>query len=238
MVRAVLFDLDNTLYSYDEAHAFAWQALTRYAQEALGLDEARFTALHRRANLRLAAHCGGGCAAVHNRLIRYQLLLEELGLPLRHAPEMARLYWSTLLGHAVPYPGTREGLDALRAAGCRLGVGTNMTAALQFEKLSCLGLLDRIDFLVTSEEAGAEKPDPRLFALCAEKAGCESAACVFVGDSLEGDVRGAERAGMRPVLFCPAPDADAPTPGVPRITRLTELPALLPKLGREGGENV
>jgi beta-phosphoglucomutase-like phosphatase (HAD superfamily) len=54
----------------------------------------------------------------------------------------------------------------------RVGVGSDMTADWQFRKLERLGLLDRIDFAVTSEEAGVEKPAPGFFALCLEKAGC------------------------------------------------------------------
>ena len=42
------------------------------------------------------------------------------------------------------------------------------------------------------------------------------------------------RSGMRAVWFCPQPRAEAAPTGVPRIARLTELPALLPELGREG----
>ena len=68
-------------------------------------------------------------------------------------------------------PGAAEALDGLKAMGLAEGIGTNMTADYQFAKLERLGLMERVDFLVTSEEAGAEKPDPRLFALCAEKAG-------------------------------------------------------------------
>ena len=73
-----------------------------------------------------------------------------------------------------------------------------------------------------------------LFDCCAKKAGCESAECVFVGDDPKSDVLGALRAGMHPVRFCPTPPADDSLPDVPRISRLTELPALLPTLGREG----
>ena len=234
MIKAVLFDIDNTLYSYDDAHRQAWGALTDYARERLKLPAERFEALHREAARTLTARCGGGCAAVHNRLIRYQILLEGAHLPIRHAPAMAELYWSTLLDAAAPFPGTAEGLALLREAGCTVGIGTNMTADRQFQKLERLGLIELVDFMVTSEEVGAEKPDRRLFDCCAEKAGCESAACVFVGDDEKSDVLGALRAGMHPVRFCPAPPEGGPAADVPRISRLTELPALLPALGREG----
>ena len=206
MIQAFLFDLDNTLYSYDEAHEAAFRALTAWARERLGLEDGDFERLHREANRTLKARCGGG-SATHNRLIRFP----------------ARLY-----------PGTREGLALLRERGYTLGVGTNMTADRQFEKLEKLGLLELVDFLVTSEEAGAEKPDARLYALCAEKARCPATDCVYVGDSLESDILGALRSGMRAVWFCPQPRAEAAPTGVPRIASLTELPALLPELGREG----
>lgn len=223
MIKAVVFDVDNTLYSYDAAHAAAFGALTAYAGERLGLAPEEFTALHREGDMALRAHVGGTCAAVHNRLLRYQLMLERLGRPLSHAVEMTGLYWGRLLEAMEPAPGAVECVDFLRARGAAVGVGTNMTADYQFAKLDRLGLLDRIDFLVTSEEAGAEKPDPRLFGLCVEKAGCAPGECLFVGDSLAQDVRGALDAGLRAVWLCPQGDRELP-PGAVRLSSLEELP--------------
>ena len=223
MLRAVLFDLDNTLYSYDEAHAAAWRALTDYALAQLSVAPARFEALHTEADRTLRAHAGAG-PVVHNRLIRYQLLLEALGQPLRHAPVMAGLYWSTFLDRLRLFPGTVEGLEALRRAGLRLGVATNMCADRQFDKLERLGLWPYVDALVTSEEVAAEKPDARVFLRCAEKLGCTAAECVCVGDGWKTDVLGAKNAGMRPIWF--RPDGGE-AEGVPVIRSLTELPELL-----------
>lgn len=70
-------------------------------------------------------------------------------------------------------------------------------------KLETLGLLPFFSFVVSSEEAGVEKPHPGLFALCAEKAGVSPEECLFVGDSLKGDVLGAENAGMRALWYAP-----------------------------------
>ena len=39
MIKAVIFDIDNTLYSYDEAHAPAFAAVQQYALEHLGMDK-------------------------------------------------------------------------------------------------------------------------------------------------------------------------------------------------------
>lgn len=225
MIKSVIFDLDNTLYSYDKAHAAAWAALCRHAEQRLALPEERFLSLHSEASRVLTRRCGGG-PAIHNRLIRFQILLELAGLPFGEAPAMAECYWQTLLAHMEAEPGAAETLSALKSMGLRLGVGTNMTADRQIEKLRRLELLPLVDFLVSSEELGVEKPDPRLFALCAEKAGAAPADCAFVGDSLQKDALAARAAGMLGIWYHPDGDGGPPEP-VTRIHALPELPALL-----------
>ncbi len=227
MIQTVIFDIDNTLYDYDAAHAVAFQALTEYAQRELGVEPEAFPALHKAANEVLKAHAGTNCAAIHSRLIRYQLLLEMLHKPLTHALPMERLYWNTLVDVAVPSPGAQECLEALKRSGMRLGIGTDMTADWQYVKLDRLGLLPWFDFIVTSEEASDEKPGERFFALCLDKAGCPAEGCAFVGDNPKKDVDGALRAGMRAVWYHPQEDAAPLSPGVLRVRRLDEIPALL-----------
>ena len=214
MLKAAIFDVDNTLYDYDMAHAPAYRALSAFACEKLSLTQEAFDELHAAASRMLEAHSGGHCAAIHNRLIRYQLMLESLGQPIALAPAMAELYWGTLLRQMRPCPGARESLARIKALGLTVGIGTNMTADWQFSKLERLGLLPYIDFMVSSEEAGAEKPDRRLFDLCVKKAGCDAGECAFIGDSLKGDALGARNAGLRPVWFCPGSKADTAPSGV------------------------
>ena len=227
MPKAVIFDIDNTLYSYDEAHAAAYHALTAYARQRLSMPQKAFDELHRLGSTLLEEHSGGRCAAIHNRLIRYQLMLEHARLPILHAPVMAELYWTTLLASMKPFPGVVTALRAIRDRGRILGIGTNMTADRQFEKLERLEILPLIDFMVTSEEVSAEKPDRRLFDCCARKAGCAPKECVFVGDSLRGDVQGALDAGMAAIWFHPGPDDPELPPGARRIRSFDELPALI-----------
>lgn len=228
MIEAFVFDIDNTLYSYDSAHKAAFGVLSDWAFTHLGLEEAAFRELHRLGDRLLRKHTGRPCAAIHNRLIRYQLMLEQLGQPISLAPVMENLYWGTLHDHMEAAPGAYEAIAALKAAGCTIGIGTDMTASHQFVKLERLGLLELFDFMVTSEEAGAEKPDEAMFRLCAEKAGCAPDACAFVGDSVKKDILGASAAGMLPVWFCPDDTKSEPLPqGAVRIRSLSELTGLL-----------
>ncbi len=239
MIKAVVFDLDDTMYSYQNAHRYAFQAVSSYAVHQLGTTPEQFEALYKRKMSEHLARIGSNCSAIHNRLIRFQLMVEELRLPLSHAPVMESLYWRTLLAHMEPSPGLKETVEALKAAGYRIGVGTNMTADWQYEKLERLGLLDLIDFLVSSEEVNAEKPDRRLFLACVEKAGCLAQECLFLGDSIAHDVAGALGAGMQAAWYAPSPRLEGALPeGAQRISSLRQLPQLIAQWNpsvRKGG---
>ncbi len=203
MIKSVIFDLDDTLYSYQDAHAIALAELSVYAEKELDIPKEEFTELYQ-SRLEAAQELMGNVAATHNRLLRAQMILEDRGLPLYpHALRMCDLYWETFLKDLRPFDGVREILVALRARGIRVGIGTNMTAYMQFQKLERMKLLPLVDFLVSSEEASAEKPAPRFFARCVQKAHCKAEECLFVGDSLEMDIRGAREAGLHPVWYCP-----------------------------------
>ena len=228
MIKAVIFDVDNTLYSYKKAHEAAFEALLAYAGRTLGISRDIFEKLHQDTEKELRVYMGE-TAAVHNRCIRYQIILEHQGLPLYpHVLKMNDLYWDTLLGAAAPSAGAPDTMRRLKEQGVRIGIGTDMTARMQFKKLEALGLLSYIDFLVSSEEAGAEKPEPAFFARCVEKAGCGRRECLFVGDSLRKDVRGAMDAGLMAVWYDPE-DSGGLT-DVPRITHMAQLLQIMEEL--------
>lgn len=221
MIKTVIFDVDNTLYSYTKAHEKAFEALQAYAERELEIPRDIFADLHKRTQNELSEYMGD-TAALHNRCIRYQIMLESRGLPLHpHVLRMNDLYWNTLLDAAVPSDGAPETLGMLKEQGIRVGIGTDMTARIQFEKLKVLGLLPYIDFLVSSEEAGAEKPAPSFFDRCAEKAKARREECLFVGDSLKKDVLGAMDAGFKAVWYCPKESESQAD--VPQITDMMQL---------------
>lgn len=226
-MKALIFDIDNTLYDYDAAHGAALRAVYDGFGQTLGLSPERFAALYEAAMEIQEERAGKNCAGIHNRMIRFQILLEQLGRRVAGAPPMAERYWSVFLNCITPRPGLEACWRAARTAGLVIGIGTNMTADYQFAKLERLGLLEDLDFLVTSEEAGVEKPDPAFFAQCAQKAGCRAGECVFVGDSLRHDVAGALDAGMYPVWLAPDAQQGETPSGAVRVRSLEDVPALL-----------
>lgn len=121
--------------------------------------------------------------------------------PFPYVEEMYHAYWDTLIAHAEPYPHAREFLSILKDGGIRIGIGTDMTAAIQYQKLRKLGFAPYIDFMVTSEESGAEKPHPHFFEICIKKAGYLPGECAFIGDHLKKDVQGACDNGLYGIWY-------------------------------------
>ncbi len=127
--------------------------------------------------------------------------------------------WRAILPGAAP-ASTRETLARLRAAGFRLAALSDHDTA---QKMEALGLLDAVDAMVSAEDTGAYKPNPRGFEAVAKALGVTPADVVHVGDRADADVAGAHAAGMRAVLVGQHPP-DASTVGV---KHLRDVPALL-----------
>ena len=129
-----------------------------------------------------------------------QNMLEQWGKPLfPHLKKLYHLYWDTLLEVSRPEAGSLEAVKTLYEMGISIGIGTDMTTRMQYEKLEHLGFAP--SHIVTSQEAGFEKPHPEVMALCVRKAGCAPEECVFVGDTFKKDVLGALDAGMHAVWY-------------------------------------
>ena len=82
MVKAFFFDLDDTLYDYTTADILAKEAVREYCLQNLSISGAVYDRQLAKAYVVAEERIGRECAAVHNRLIRYQCMLEMLKKPL------------------------------------------------------------------------------------------------------------------------------------------------------------
>lgn len=197
-LKTVIFDLDDTLYTdWRTCDDAGTAAVAEYAQEELGLPAEAATRAFR-AGRRRAQEQLGPVGAAHDRTLFAQFGLEELGInPIAHCEAMHDAYWNRLLDTMVLEPALPALLKDLRAAGVCIAVCTNMMAGVQMRKLIRLGLADSIDYMVTSEEAGMDKPNPAIVTYTLRKAGCAPAEAVFVGDTYGHDMVAAHGAGVR-----------------------------------------
>ena len=206
MYRAVIFDLDDTLYDYESIHTVAMEKLRDFTCGRFGVTKGEFDKAFSQAKKETKSLLGE-TGASHNRLLYCQKTLEQLGKnPVDGALEMYECYWSSMLSDMRLREGAAELLSRLKTDGIKIAICTDLTAHIQHRKIRALGLVPYIDALVTSEEAGAEKPSEKIYALSFEKLArlvpsLKRSECLFVGDSQMKDVDAPRAFGMDSVLF-------------------------------------
>lgn len=196
-LKAVFFDLDDTLYtSFQAGDRRAYECLEAWAQQTFGEAGRGFDAAFLAARKQLAAE-QPDMPPIHDRVLFAQRALENMGFnPISHARKAAAIYWDTVFSQMTVRPGAPEFLDELRGRGIKVAVVTNLLADIQMEKLVRLGLAERVDFLVTSEEAGIDKPQRAIFDLAMRKCGVQPDEALMVGDNFAHDVGGAHGADI------------------------------------------
>ncbi len=196
MIKAVFFDIDDTLYDTSGFAKLARKAALNAMIDAglpLSHDEAYKL-------LREIIKEKGSNYDKHLNVLTKRVFGEEkplliaLGMITYHNVKFALLRL---------FPETMSTLIHLKAQGYHLGVISNGLTIKQYEKLVRLGLHHFFDSVVTSQEAGVEKPDIAIFTMAMERMGCKAENSVMIGNSFNDDILGAVNAGMSAVFLTP-----------------------------------
>jgi HAD superfamily hydrolase (TIGR01662 family) len=128
--------------------------------------------------------------------------------------------------------GAFEVLEAIRKEGYRIGIIANGDSANIRSIIGTTGLQDYFNSIVISEEVDIEKPYQRIFEVALARLGVKPENSVMVGNKIDADILGANRAGMRSVWFrwntrySDTIDSSQEKPDF-TINSLLELPGLL-----------
>lgn len=225
MIRAVLFDLDDTLYAERDFYrsGFAVVAEELQRREIGCADEMR--------SCMEFLHLHGGRQRVFNEVAN------RYGFPQDWVPELVALFHQHRPRLQLPRESAAV-LARLRAT-YRLGIVTDGHAAVQRRKIEVLGLAPMVDAVVVADELGREhwKPDPLPFWKCSDALRVAPSEAAFVGDNPQRDVLGARNAGMLSIRIRRAggyfSDRDQPREEAQcGITSLTALEAVLERIAR------
>ena len=193
MIKAVFFDIDDTLYDTSGFARLARRAAINVMIDAglpLSSDEAYKL-------LKEIIKEKGSNYDKHFNILTKRVFGEEkplliaLGMITYHNVKFALLRL---------FPKTPSTLIYLKSKGYHLGVISDGITIKQWEKLIRLGLNHFFDEVVTSEEAGVEKPDERIFQLALDCMGCQPNKSIMIGNKFNKDIIGAINIGMSAIL--------------------------------------
>ena len=196
--KGILLDIDNTLYNYDTTHKIAKNKVLEFCINELKLEkdliENAYEIGRKKVHIELTE-----TAASHNRLLYFQKMCEILNInSLDYAFRIYNIYWDTFLENMTPFDGIYDFLEKYKNKICLV---TDLTAHIQYRKIEKLKLNQFIDKVVTSEEAGREKPHPYMFMLALEKLNLGKHEVCMIGDSFKKDILGASNLGIDSIWF-------------------------------------
>ena len=117
-------------------------------------------------------------------------------LKARAYPIFLDLYTENTCVRSCLYPGVREGLDYLKAAGYKLGCVTNKAEAFTLPLLKQLGIYDEFAIVISGDTLAKKKPDPLPLLHAAEFFKISPEQSMMLGDSVS-DVKAARAAGFQ-----------------------------------------
>jgi HAD superfamily hydrolase (TIGR01509 family) len=256
LIRGIVFDLFDTLVDQDPTRLALVEhegrrlnpsttRLHAHATRVAGLDVSlsEFAAIQREVDTALRGETlevGVELASVR----RFTALATRLGLSeVDQLGESWTRIHMDVLREAVTVPAHHEAILMTLALDYRLGVCSNFSHADTARAILEEAGLDRhLTTIVVSDEVGIRKPRPEIFEAVAESLALGPSEILHVGDSLQADVAGAARAGMRSVWLTRRvrdPEAqlaafDGPRPDF-ALEDLMDLPVLAARLARVGG---
>ncbi|NIO19730.1 MAG: TIGR02253 family HAD-type hydrolase [Candidatus Aenigmarchaeota archaeon] len=193
MIKAILFDLDNTLIDF--------MLMKRKSCEA---------AMDAMINSGLKISKNKGMKILYDlygeKGIEYKNIFQEfLRKTIRRIDYkiLARgvvAYRKAQVAYVKPYPGTVKTLVRLKEKGLKLGIVSDAPSFKGWVRLVEMGIEDLFDVVVTLEDTGKEKPSRIPFMEAVKKLGIKPENILFVGDRPGRDIKGAKATGMRTVF--------------------------------------
>jgi len=195
--KAIIFDTDNTLYSYAPANELALKSVFTKAEILLDINRNLFEEKFKEARLEIKKRICNQ-ASSHSRLLYIQRTIELLGFKtqLLLTLDLEQTYWRTFLQSCKLFPNVIELLDHLNNLNIQTAIITDLNSQIQFRKIIFFGLEQYFDYVVTSEEAGFDKPSKEPFNLALKKLDLLPNECWMIGDNLNADILGGKKCGL------------------------------------------
>jgi putative hydrolase of the HAD superfamily len=197
VIKAVLFDLGGTLIKSTSIPIVCKRILTRHGIQVHGtIDETALNEIAKEMPRDYKLPYREFWRIYNIKMLRKLKLNENL-------EELAEIITDEWWDNADPelYAEVKNTLQALRKRGLKLGIVTNGFHKDIDDILLRVNMTEQFDVAVGVDDVGKPKPKKKIFSYALKKLAINPNESLFVGDSLESDYKGAEKAGLKSILI-------------------------------------
>tara|TARA_Y100001970_G_C14033212_1_gene749705 strand:- start:161 stop:823 length:663 start_codon:yes stop_codon:yes gene_type:complete len=183
-----IFDLDQTLYDYEECNKIAIEKITKFMKKEFGLDEKMI--LESYMNSRKTTNNGlKNTSSMHSRFLYIKKMLENLSIDnkINYTVEIYNLYWEEFFKKMQLFDWVEPTFKKLYNKNITIMIATDFSAKIQFEKIKILKIEKYIETIITSQEIGEEKPSTKFSERVMKLTNANSNAIFYVGDNPKKD---------------------------------------------------
>lgn len=229
-MKHLFFDLDHTLWDFETNSEKALSILyDEYNLKNNFNSYEGFLKVYKKINGKLWYQYGKGQITKEELRIRrfYDTLKRFKTDDNELAQKLAIDYLKISPYQTALFPNAIKTLEALKNDDYSMHIITNGFLEVQHIKLEKSGLKDFFDVIVCSEEVGINKPGKEVFHHSLELAKAKPTESIMIGDDLRCDVIGAEKVGMKGILFDPHESYKENTHEW-QIDKLDKIPEIIP----------
>ena len=201
--KAILFDLDDTIISFDGAADFAWEEICKVFIET---EKPTFNADELKQSINKTRkwfwsdpqrHKSGRMDMVKARREIVKLAFKELNFSDEDKTIQTADSYSKLQDELIClFPNSIKTLQKLKDLGVRMVLITNGTSEKQRGKINRFCLSGFFEFCLIEEEVGFGKPDPRVFEMALKELKLRANEVWMVGDNLVWDIEAPQKVGI------------------------------------------
>ncbi len=227
MIKAVVFDLDHTLFDRYATLRAIVKPLRKILPIDPSLPDSEVGDIMINADKTQVYY---GWDKVREHIVKTELFTEKID-----GHDYSNAVFKCFEDVAVPFPFTLPMLKELKAEGYILGLITNGLPGLQEKKLEMLGLSNIFDRVLVTGQYNCPKPSTKPFEMMAEWLKLDPHKMMYVGDHPLNDVDASRKAGYTPVYVNTV--GSWPRPDIPQcelqVETVAEIPSLVHKLNQK-----
>jgi putative hydrolase of the HAD superfamily len=189
MIKAILFDLDQTLIDFMKMKAESCKAaLEAMVKNGLKIDKKVGIKKLMETYLRFG---------IESDIAFTRFLEEQIGKADEKILQAGiDAYLKTKPNFIKPYPYVLETLEHLKSLGLKLGIITDAPRKKATQRLNGMNIIHFFDLIITFDDTGEQKPSEKPFRFALDKLNLYPEEVLFVGDSFTRDIMGAKKLGM------------------------------------------